>query len=174
MKAIISLLQGESTVTDKLDNAGNSVFSSFIPQEENTPYVMVESEIVDSNSTYTGENLDELNVRVHCISSLEYQNSAPYGAQDIADAVRALLVGSSGSISGEDYHVTMLEDETVFKYPDPNVPRIAVEQVYQVMRRRSSTSPQVGTYVRALLLTQAEYNALGSYDANTYYLISDA
>lgn len=174
MKAIISILQANSTITDKLSNGASSVFTDFAPQEDTAPYIIVDSEIADSNATYSGENLDVLSVHIHCISSRKYNSSAPYGAQDIADAVRSLIVGSSGTVSGEDYAVTMLESEDVFKYNDPNIPRIAVEQVYQVMRTRTDSSPAVGSFVKALLLTQAEYTGLGSYDSNTYYLISDA
>lgn len=136
MKAIITILQADSTVTDKLDNGANSIFSDFVPQEEATPYIIVESDLEETNATFSGENLDELSVHVHCISSLKYNSSAPYGAQDIADAVRSSLVGASGTESGERYDVTMLESENTFKYSDPNIERIAVEQIYQVMRPR--------------------------------------
>lgn len=136
MEAIITILQAASTITDKLDNGANSIFSDFTPQEENAPYIIVESEIDSTNATFSGENLDELSVHVHCVSSRKYNSSSPYGAQNIADAVRSTLVGASGTESGERYDITMLESEDTFKYSDPNIQRIAVEQIYQVMRPR--------------------------------------
>lgn len=135
MKAIITILQAASAVTDKLSSA-NKIFTDFVPQEEATPYIIVSSDLDDTNATFDGENLDELSVHIHCISSRKYNSSSPYGAQDIADAVRSTLVGASGTESGERYDVTMLESEDTFVYNDPNIQRIAVEQVYQVMRPR--------------------------------------
>ena len=135
MKSIINLLSTTSAVTDLLADA-DSIFVNVSAQEQTIPFIVVDSEIEDTNASFTGENLDAMQVRVFCISDRTYTANGIAGAQDIADQVRSTLVGASGAYGTENYDVTMLENEETYVYKDPNITRFQVEQVYQVMRQR--------------------------------------
>lgn len=136
MKSILNILENDVTLTALLTDGADGVFIDREPQEATPPYVVVMSDIDDSNVTFNGENLDMLSVRVFSLSEQKYTANSINGAQEVADAVRSALVGSKGTHGGENYHITSLESESTFVNSEINFPRYEVEQEYTVFRPR--------------------------------------
>lgn len=136
MKSIINILENASGVTTLLTNGADSIFIDIEPQEEVAPYIVIMSEIVDPNSTFSGENLDEYLVTVYSVAAQKYTGNSVVGAWDISEQVRSALVGQTGSFGGENYNVTQHLNRSTFVNADTNVQRIEVEQEFQVFSRR--------------------------------------
>lgn len=136
MKSVINILENASGVTALLNNGADSIFMQREPQKEAPPYIVIMSEIVDTNSTYSGENLDEWNVSVHVVSDRVYTSNSVNGCWDIAQQVRSAMVGSTGTYDGENYNVTQMVSESTFFEDDVNIPRVETEQEYQIFSTR--------------------------------------
>ena len=136
MKSVINILNSTSAITDLLADGASGVFIEREPQEAGVPYITVMSEIIDTNDTFSGENLDEWLITVICVSDWLYTNGSNVGAWDIAQEVRSAMVGATGTYNSERYQVTRMESESVFTNDSPNIHRVEVEQEYQLFSRR--------------------------------------
>lgn len=136
MKSIINILENASGVTDLLTSGADSIFIDREPQEAKPPYILIMSEITNTNDTFSGENLDEWLVTVYSVSDRKYTSNSINGAWEVSLQVRSALVGQSGTYSGENYDVTRLESVSTFVNEDTNVPRVEVEQEFQVFSKR--------------------------------------
>lgn len=133
MKAVIDILTNDSSLTTLI--GADKVFSSYAPQEQQKPHVIVMSSVDDPHTTMSGQNLDELSVRVWSISNWEYTNGSNIGAWDISQAVRSALHGVTGTHASQVVDINY-ESDGIIRVNDPNNPSIEVEQVYQVFNRR--------------------------------------
>ena len=136
MKSVINLLENASGVTDLLTDGADGIVINREPQEAAIPYIVVTDEIIDTNDTFTGENLDERLVSVYCVSDRMYTSNSVDGAWEISQQVRSGLVGKKGTYSGGNYHITRMESESTFINDATNIPRVEIEQEYQIFSTR--------------------------------------
>lgn len=170
-KAAISILQNNATITALLDDGANSVVALNEAQGEGKPFIILRSFIRTPNTTFSGQSLDEVQLDVVVVAERMYSDGTDNGAYDISEEVRNALHDQSGTWDGETiYKIVFESDDPPYKTEDANYKAVEIHQTFTIWKAPASSST-VGQQVAAILLTQAQYDALGSYDANTYYLI---
>lgn len=171
MRVAEVILRADSAVTDDLAGGANSVRTIRERQGEQVPYIVVDRDLVNPNDTQQGQPMQEWEFRVNIVSDIAYTDGAKIGAWNIGENVKSALHGASGTYDNVVVADVVFDRQTHQLFNSTNEVRVQVEQVYTVYIRYNITGT---SNVSALLLTQAEYDALGTYDDNTYYLISDA
>lgn len=135
-KAIIAILKADATVTGMLANGSDSVVAMQETQKTAKPFVVVRSDVRDPHSTFSGQNLDEIEGEVIIVSDRLYTEGSEEGAHDIAEACRTALSGYNGTIRGEDVKITFENQDPTILIEDPNFKHVEITQQYQIFKNR--------------------------------------
>ncbi|MGH1436561.1 MAG: tail completion protein gp17 [Lewinella sp.] len=168
-KAIAYILNNASDVTDLV----TTVTTLRKEQGENLPYIIIEEEdVVAHDSMTSASTIDEVSFTITAVAKLEYTDTSE-GARDILDQVRQTLESTSdGTYNGETVKSIRKEGGvSAFMIQEGAGNVVEAEQRYTMWR---TVAQGVTNSVPAVLLTQAAYDALASYDSNTYYLIDNS
>lgn len=137
MKAIRDILIGTSAVTSLLRNGAAGVKYLMETQGEKNPFITIDSDLADPNSSMSGDNLDEITVTVTSWSDYLYTTAnGNIGAYEIAEAVRIALTSASGSHAGFTVRKINILTQSTQTYKNASRDRVAVEQDYQLYINR--------------------------------------
>ena len=172
-KAVAFILSNNSDVTDLLNGGAAGVNTLYVEQEDQLPYVVImEEDLEDLASFDSASDVDIVRFTVYAFARQEYTGSTVVGARDIITQVRQTLeAASAGTYNTEVISTIRKEGGVDGDYVTIGSKRVVMAQQTFTMWR-NVTAGATGS-VPAILLTQAAYDALGSYDNDTYYLIDN-
>ena len=172
-RSIAFILSNESDVTDLLADGANSVTTLFTEQQDNLPYIVIIEEDVEPTDDYSeSSEKDEVTFTVYAYAAQEYDGASGKGSRDIIDQVRSTLEAASAGT----YNTEVISDirklggvsADYVNWGKGNL--IEAQQTFTMWRDVTAGATDS---VPAILLTQAEFNAIGTPDGNTYYLDED-
>lgn len=175
MKAVINILRNASGLTDLLTLPKTSgavkadaIYIGHAIQDQEPAYITIESNIIDHyGKKDAGASLIKENY------SVNIYDTGYASAKAIAKQVEAALdYASAGQYNGQVLSGSRLVNESSLNSVEENNEYWLIQQDYEIILS-ADTFDQTGTNVAAILLTQAQYDGLGSYENNTYYLIDN-
>lgn len=135
-RAAITILKADAGVTALLASA-DKIVSLQERQNEAKPYVVVRSGIDDPNTTFSGQNLDDIRLEIFVVADRLYTQGSEKGADEIATACRAALHDASGSYGGETIgKIIFMNQDPPYPSQDPNYHHVEVHQEYKIFRRQ--------------------------------------
>lgn len=134
-KAAITILKADANVT-ALVPAANIVS---LQETQNTakPYIVIRSGVDDPNTSFSGQNLDDIRLEIFIVADRLYTEGSEKGAYDIGQVVRTSLDGAQGSYGGETIgKVIFMSQDPPYISQDPNYHHVEVHQEYKIFRRQ--------------------------------------
>jgi len=146
----------------------DAIYIGHAEQAQEPPYITIESAMID----HYGKKDGGRSVIKENYSIFTYARSYSEGKAVVEQVEAALDYVSSGQYNGQTVSSARLVSEDHYSIVEPNNEYWLFRQEFEVVLS-ADTVTQVGTSVAAILLTQAQYDGLGSYESNTYYLIQN-
>lgn len=133
MKSIRTILAADSNVTGVLYDGADDIHLFQAPQKTRAPFIVIgDHDLIDPNSTFSGQNLDEYDLTVYVWGQYAYNSGTNTGAIDLAELVRTALHGVSGTYNGQVIKKINFLNQSTDVFPNESTDKYLVEQEYQI------------------------------------------